>query len=56
MQAIATDPDGAGPQVPNFYNHPTPTSLNAVFTQIAQDLAASRGRLIDDTNPQILGP
>ena len=55
MQAIATDPDGAGPAPPNFYNHPNPTSLNQVFTQIAMDLAASRGRLIDNTNPNLIG-
>jgi Flp pilus assembly protein TadG len=55
MQAIATDPDGAGSAPPNFYNHPNPTSLNAVFTQIALDLAASRGRLIDNTNPNLIG-
>ena len=56
MQAIATDPDGAGSSPPNFYNHPNPTSLNQVFTQIAMDLSASRGRLIDNTNPNLIGP
>jgi hypothetical protein len=56
IQAIATDPDGAGPTPPNFYNHPSPTSLNQVFTQIAQDLSASRGRLIDNSNTNLLGP
>ena len=55
MQAIATDSDGAGPNPPNFYNHPNPTSLNQVFTQIAMDLSASRGRLIDNTSPNLLG-
>jgi hypothetical protein len=48
LLAMATSPD-------HFYNQPEPGDLTAIFTQIAMDLAGSRGRLIDDTAPNLLG-
>jgi hypothetical protein len=44
MLAMASSPA-------HFYNRPDPTRLNDIFTQIALDLAGSRGRLIDSTSP-----
>jgi hypothetical protein len=46
LKAIATSPA-------HFYNQPVPGDLNAIFTQIAMDLAGSRGRLIDNTSPSL---
>ncbi len=48
IRAIATSPA-------HFYNKPEPGDLGHIFTQIAIDLAGSRGRLIDDTAPNLLG-
>jgi hypothetical protein len=48
IEAMATDPDGAGPEEPNFYNKPDPGKLNIIFTRIAADLARPAARLIDD--------
>jgi Putative Tad-like Flp pilus-assembly len=55
IRAMATDPDGNGPLLPNFYNKPNPGQLNDIFRAIAIDLSGSRGRLIDDTAPNLLG-
>jgi hypothetical protein len=41
----------SGPQF--FYNQPVPGDLNAIFTQVAMDLAGSKGRLIDNTSPNL---
>jgi hypothetical protein len=38
----------------HFYNQPLPGQLNDIFTQIAIDLAGSRGRLIDNTSPNLI--
>ena len=38
----------------HFYKKPDPGELNTIFTQIALDLAGSRGRLVDSTNPNLL--
>jgi hypothetical protein len=46
IRAIATSPA-------HFYNKPDPGQLNTIFTQIAIDLAGSRGRLIDNTSPSL---
>jgi Flp pilus assembly protein TadG len=56
LKAMATDPDGTGPVQPYFYNQPTPTDLSQIFAQIALDLSASRGRLIDNATPNLIGP
>jgi hypothetical protein len=56
LKAMATDPDGTGPTQPYFYNQPTPTDLSQIFAQIALDISASRGRLIDNATPNLLGP
>jgi hypothetical protein len=53
---MATDPDGSGPQAPYFYNKPSPGDLTQIFQQIALDISASRGRLIDNSSPNLLGP
>ncbi|HEX4746457.1 MAG TPA: TadE/TadG family type IV pilus assembly protein [Gaiellaceae bacterium] len=53
IQAMATDPDGAGPAPAFFYNKPNPGDLTQIFTAIAQDLAGSRGRLIDNNSPSL---
>jgi hypothetical protein len=55
IRAMATDVDGAGPIPPNFYNKPDPGQLNDIFKAIALDLAGSRGRLIDNNNPNLIG-
>jgi hypothetical protein len=41
----------------HFYNSPDPdgNDINLIFTQIAVDLSGTRGRLIDDTSPTVLG-
>ena len=39
----------------NFYNQPNQASLNDVFRAIAIDLSGSRGRLIDNTSPNLIG-
>jgi Flp pilus assembly protein TadG len=49
LQAMATAPV-------NFYNKPLPGQLDTIFTQIAMDLSASRGRLIDNAAPNLIGP
>jgi hypothetical protein len=54
IQAMATDQDGVGPLPPNFYNKPNPGELNTIFRAIALDLAGSRGRLIDNTSPNLI--
>ncbi len=56
IRAMATDPDGPGPTAPFFYNKPVPGELNTIFAQIAMDLSGSRGRLIDNTNPDLITP
>jgi len=56
IRAMATDPDGTGPVKPYFYLKPTPGDLTQIFQQIALDLSASRGRLIDNNTPNLLGP
>jgi hypothetical protein len=56
IRAMATDPDGTGPAPPLFYNKPTPGDLTQIFQQIALDISASRGRLIDNATPNLLGP
>jgi hypothetical protein len=47
LEAMATSPL-------HFYNQPLPGDLNTIFTQIAIDLAGSRGRLIDNTSPNLI--
>jgi hypothetical protein len=55
LRAIASpadpinDPQGQR----NYYYAPTPEMLIQIFRTIAMDLAGSRGRLIDNTTPQI---
>jgi Flp pilus assembly protein TadG len=51
MEAIATDPDGAGPIKPFFYNKPQEGELKTIFRQIAADLQRPAARLIDDNTP-----
>jgi hypothetical protein len=46
IQAMATTPQ-------HFYNKPNPGDLTQIFLAIAKDLSASRGRLIDNTNPNL---
>lgn len=46
MLAIASSPA-------HFYNKPEPEKINDIFTQIALDLAGSRGRLIDNDTPSL---
>jgi hypothetical protein len=41
---------------PNYYFTPDGSTLNQIFTQIAMDLAGSRGRLIDNTAPDLVTP
>ena len=48
IQAMATSPL-------HFYNRPTPGQLNDIFRAIAIDLSGSRGRLIDNTSPNLIG-
>ena len=45
--------DSAGQ--PLFYNKPNPGQLNDIFRAIALDLSGSRGRLIDNTSPNLIG-
>jgi putative Flp pilus-assembly TadE/G-like protein len=57
LHAMATDPDGpSGSTPPYFYNQPQPQDLSNIFTQIALDIQASRGRLIDNDSPNLIGP
>jgi hypothetical protein len=51
MLAIATDPDGAGPALPLFWNKPQEGELRTIFRQIAFDLQRPAARLIDDNTP-----
>jgi Flp pilus assembly protein TadG len=51
IQAMATDPDGAGPLPPNFFNKATPGDLSKIYGRIAADLARPAARLIDDDAP-----
>ncbi len=37
----------------HFYNKPNPGDLTQIFQAIAEDLSASRGRLIDNTSPSL---
>ena len=46
IRAMATTPQ-------HFYNKPNPGELDTIFRAIALDLAGSRGRLIDNTSPQL---
>jgi hypothetical protein len=46
IQAIASTPQ-------QFYNKPNPGDLTQIFLAIAKDLSASRGRLIDNTSPNL---
>jgi hypothetical protein len=48
IRAMATSPL-------HFYNKPTPGQLNDIFRAIAIDLSGSRGRLIDNTAPNLIG-
>jgi hypothetical protein len=48
IRAMATSPQ-------HFYNKPTPGQLNDIFRSIAIDLSGSRGRLIDNTSPNLIG-
>ena len=47
IQAMAS----TSPQ--HFYNKPNPGELNTIFRAIALDLSGSRGRLIDNTSPNL---
>jgi hypothetical protein len=51
MEAIATDPDGAGPAKSLFWNANEGDPLTTVFRQIAFDLQRPAARLIDDNTP-----
>ena len=46
IRAMATSPQ-------NFYNKPNPGELDTIFRAIALDLNGSRGRLIDNTTPNL---
>jgi hypothetical protein len=46
IRAMATTPQ-------HFYHKPNPGELDTIFRAIALDLAGSRGRLIDNTSPQL---
>lgn len=46
IQAMASTPL-------HFYNKPNPGDLTQIFQAIAKDLSASRGRLIDNTSPNL---
>jgi hypothetical protein len=48
IQAMASSPQ-------HFYNKPNPGQLNDIFRSIAIDLSGSRGRLIDNTAPNLIG-
>lgn len=48
LQAMATSPQ-------YFYKKPNPGQLNDIFRAIAIDLSGSRGRLIDNTSPNLIG-
>ena len=53
IRAMASK-DAAG--TPLFYEQPVPADLSAIFRAIALDLSGSRGRLIDNTTPNLLIP
>jgi Putative Flp pilus-assembly TadE/G-like len=56
LMAIASLSDPTDPaSLPMYYYAPGPDEVIEVFRQIAIDLSGSRGRLIDDTAPNILG-
>jgi hypothetical protein len=56
LKAMASRSDPLNPaSPPNYYFTPDGTTLNTIFTAIAQDLAGARGRLIDNTSPNLLG-
>ena len=46
LHAMATSPQ-------HFYNKPNPGQVNDIFRAIAIDLSGSRGRLIDNTSPNL---
>jgi Putative Flp pilus-assembly TadE/G-like len=59
LQAMASPADlnqPAGPlNPPRYYFTPDGLTLNQIFQSIAIDLSGARGRLIDDTSPNLLG-
>ena len=56
LKAIASKSNPADPlSLPNYYYAPTPQTLDGIFRAIAIDLAGSRGRLIDNTSPNLIG-
>jgi hypothetical protein len=46
--------DGAGQ--PLYWRKPSAGQLNDIFRQIALDLSGARGRLIDNTSPNLISP
>ena len=55
LKAIASKSNPADPlSLPNYYYAPTPQTLDGIFRAIAIDLAGSRGRLIDNTSPNLI--
>lgn len=57
LRAMASPSDPTNPNSPpNYYFTPDGTTLNQIFTQIAMDLSGSRGRLIDNSTPDLVTP
>ena len=55
LKAMASKSDPTDPNsLPNYYFTPDGSTLNAIFTQIAMDLSGSRGRLVDNTAPNLI--
>ncbi len=54
LKAIASPTNSLDPTgLRNYYYAPTPETLGLIFQQIARDVSGSRGRLIDNTNPNL---
>ncbi len=58
LKAMASKVDPNDPNsLTNYYWTPDGLTLNSIFTQIALDLSGSRGRLIDNSTPNLIsGP
>jgi Flp pilus assembly protein TadG len=55
LRAMASPSDPTNPSSPpNYYFTPDGSTLNQIFTQIAMDLSGSRGRLIDNSAPNLI--
>ncbi len=56
LKAMASPSDITNPNSPpRYYFTPDGLTLSAIFTQIALDLSGSRGRLLDNTSPNLIG-